>query len=122
VSEAEERLKHEEMERTAGRILASLPFGFWNGLFVRSYSTLWAQTLHRCFTPHGPGKRERIIEITDRIKLFRNRIAHHERLIHTDLHAQHKDLLKIVMWISPDARDWVAGQSQVLAVLRTRPG
>lgn len=120
IAEAEQRIQRDGNELTIGRIVASVPFGFWNGLFVRSYSQLWAQTLHRCF-PHGPGKRERVVEVTERIKLFRNRLAHHERVTHLPLRDRHDDLLKIVMWIDPDARDWILAQSRVLDAIAARP-
>lgn len=121
IADAERRIADDRNEVTVGRVVASVSFGFWNGLFVRSYSTLWARTLYRCFSPHGPGKRERVIEVTERVKAFRNRLAHHERLIHRDLRAHHDDLLKLAMWIDPDARDWIAGKSRVLAAIAARP-
>jgi hypothetical protein len=121
VADAEDRLTRDGQDVTTGRIVASVPFGFWNGLFTRVYSTLWAQTLHRCFAQHGPKKRGQVVEVTDSIKLFRNRLAHHERIIHNDLRARHDDLLKLAMWLDPDARDWIAVQSKVLAVLADRP-
>ena len=121
IAEAEQRISQDGDEVSVGRVVASVSFGFWNGLFVRSYSTLWAQTLYKCFTPHGPGKRERIIEVTERTKAWRNRIAHHDRLIHRDLRANHDDLLKIAMWIDPEARDWILARSRVPALIAARP-
>jgi hypothetical protein len=122
IAEAEARIAKDGNQPTIGRIIASVSFGFWNGLFVRSYSELWKQTLHQCFSPHGPGKRERVIETTERVKAFRNRIAHHERLIHRDLRAEHDALLKLSMWIDPAARDWIADRSRVLDLIARRPG
>jgi Abi-like protein len=121
IAEAEHRVAQDGNEPTIGRIVASVTFGFWSALFGRAYSTLWAQTLHRCFTPHGPKKRERVIELTERIKALRNRIAHHERLIHRDLLSQHDDLLKIAMWIDPAARNWIADNSRVRDLINRRP-
>jgi hypothetical protein len=121
IAEAEDRITKDGNEPTIGRIVASVSFGFWNGLFVRSYAQLWAQTLNRCFKPHGPGKRERVIEVTERIKALRNRIAHHERLIHRDLYAHHDDLIKMAMWIDPAARNWIADKSRVRDLIAARP-
>jgi hypothetical protein len=121
ITDAEERIRKDKLEVTPGRVIASVPFGFWNGLFGRAYTDLWAKTLHRCFVPHGPGKRERIIELTESVKLFRNRLAHQERVIHRNLRDRHDDLVKLVMWIDPEARDWVLGCSNVLVLLGARP-
>jgi hypothetical protein len=121
IAEAVDRLKRDKADVTTGRIIASVSFGFWNGLFVRSYSNLWAQTLNRCFAEHGPRKRERVVEATESIKIFRNRLAHHERIIQYDLRARHDDLVKLAMWIDPEAREWILGQSKVLELLGRRP-
>lgn len=42
----------------------------------------------------------------DGIRRLRNRIFHHERIIHwNDLPQQHKDLIETIGWISPDLED-----------------
>ena len=104
---------------TTARILASLPFGFWNGLLTRHYEKLWRSCLHRCF-PAARGRRQ-VVEVVERLRLFRNRLAHHERLMHLDLATRHDDLLNLAMWIDEDCRAWIAAQSRVPELLNDRP-
>ena len=42
----------------------------------------------------------------DKIRLLRNRIFHHERIIHwKDLREQHKDLQETIEWVSPELKE-----------------
>jgi hypothetical protein len=121
VAEAKRRIGQRGEDVTPGRVVAALPFGFWNALFGHGYETLWRQSLHLCFRPHGPRLRKDVVTITERIRLFRNRVAHHERLFHQNLLARHDDLIKLAMWIDPEIRDWVIQESRVRAVIDARP-
>jgi hypothetical protein len=43
-----------------------------------------------------------------RIRDLRNRVFHHERIIHwTDLDAQHTAILEVIGWITPELRQMV---------------
>lgn len=121
VTEAERRIVQRGDNVTAGRVIAQLPFGFWNALFGHDYEALWRRSLHHCFKPHGPSRRKDVAAHTERIRLFRNSVAHHERLFHKDLLTRHDDLLKLVMWIDPNARDWIAAKSRVPILVAARP-
>lgn len=122
INEAERRIVGAGNEATPGRVIAALPFGFWNALFGHGYEDLWRRCLHRCFRPNGPPHRKQVSTVTERVRLFRNRVAHHERLFHQDLRSRHDDLLKLAMWLDPSARDWILGGSRVLDVMASRPG
>jgi hypothetical protein len=121
VTEAERRIAQRGEDSTPGRVVAALPFGFWNALFGREYENLWRSCLHHCFRPHGPKLRKDVVTITERVRLFRNRVAHHERLFHQNLLARHDDLLKLAMWLDPEIRDWVLEESRVREVIDARP-
>lgn len=105
---------------TVGRVVASLPFGFWNGLLTRHYEDLWRQCLYKCFA--GAKGRKDVVAVMERVRLFRNRIAHHERLFHQDLMAKHDDLIKLAMWADIDCRTWIIAGSRVREVIAARPG
>jgi len=57
----------------------------------------------------------------EHMRLFRNRIAHHEPIHYRHLMADHERLLTIVGWISADFADWVAARSRVPALLAGKP-
>jgi hypothetical protein len=63
-------------------VVAALPFGFWSGLLApggsAQYETKYWQTfLHKAF-PQFLGPRSQLYRDVDSLRLFRNRIAHHE--------------------------------------------
>ena len=114
----------ERLERgtqiTRARVVAGVPFSFWSGLFGRQYDKLWRERLHKAF-PHGPGRRKDLPPRMLRIRLFRNRLAHHDSILGQDVCATHEDMLTIVGWVDPDARKWLEGRSSVTAVLARKP-
>lgn len=57
----------------------------------------------------------------DRLHGMRNRVAHHEPLILTDLIAYHRIAARLVRAIDSDLGSWVAGVSRIPAVARSKP-
>jgi hypothetical protein len=114
----------ERLERgtqiTRARVVAGVPFGFWAGLFGRPYDELWRERLHKAF-PHGPGRRKDLPPRMLRIRLFRNRLAHHDSILGQDVSVIHEDMLTIAEWIDPAARGWLEEHSSVPAVIARRP-
>lgn len=95
---------------TPGRVVAELQFGFWTSLFEAHYE------LHTPFLPGGikavfPHMPKSLHKRKDRkndlehIRVLRNRVLHHERIVHwRDLDAQHDLILNVIGWISPPLR------------------
>ena len=85
-------------------------FGFWTGFFNKAHAgTGIGHYLAQQAFPRAP-RAGRDLKKLDarwrRIRDLRNRIFHHERIIHfADLAAQHAAILEIVDWISPELRD-----------------
>lgn len=105
---------------TRGRVVAGVSFGFWAGLFSKTYEELWRQHLRHAF-PHGSIVRR---DLTQRMRLlqrFRNRIAHHDCLLKQDIAARADDMLLIAGWIDPHAARWLARRTRVPALLGERP-
>jgi len=105
---------------TRARVVAGVPFGFWAGLFGRPYDELWRERLYKVF-PHGPGRRKDLPPRMLRIRLFRNRLAHHDSILGQDVSAVHEDMLTLAGWIDPSARSWLEERSNVLATIVGRP-
>ncbi len=92
-----------------GRVVAELQFGFWTSMFQDEY-----QQLADGFLPGGIKEtfpnlpkslhnRKRIKGDLDRMRNLRNRVFHHERIVHWhDLREQHALILDFVQWISSD--------------------
>jgi CRISPR-associated endonuclease Cas1 len=98
LSEARQKLLAERKLVTPGRMVAELHFGFWTGFFNKSHAgTGLGHALARLAFAHAP-RPERDLKKLDarwkRIRDLRNRIFHHERIIHwKDLGAQHSSIV-----------------------------
>ncbi len=88
-------------------IVAELQFGFWISLFDKKYynTAIPAAILKNAFALVP--KHERTPQIQkakwDKIRVLRNRVFHHERIIHwNDLATQHVNILNAIKLISPE--------------------
>ena len=57
---------------------------------------------------------------TESLRLFRNRIAHHEPIFGRHLAADHASILLVAGWLEPDVRRWIADHSRVPGTLARR--
>ena len=111
LGEARQKLQTHGKPVTPGRMVAELQFGFWTGFFNKSHGgTGLGHALASQAFAHAP-RPERDMKKLDarwkRIRDLRNRVFHHERIIHwTDLDAQHAAILEIVGWMNPPLRDF----------------
>lgn len=117
LSAAREELRRAEKAETPGGMVAELSFGFWTGLFEVRYehprhglSLLWPGLLRRALPRlpkqidgrHG-NQRHAVYGRLTRIRKLRNRVFHHERILHwTDLDRQHASIVETIAWISPE--------------------
>lgn len=94
---------------TPGSVISELTFGFWTSFFNKYYAQqkLGALLCRQSF-PHAPAAERNIKNLNVRwthIRKLRNRVFHHERIIHwKDLTAQYQQLLDIIDWMSPELR------------------
>lgn len=107
-----------------GQIVATLTFDFWSNLFRPEYDRpLWQVNLPRAL-PHAPkGTTRAVVQILVRdINHLRNRIAHHEPLLHQPVRARHADIVALTGFISPTMSRWLKHFSTVATVTRNKPG
>lgn len=103
-----------------GKVVAELSFGFWRYLSVKRLDTsLWVPHLHKGFQP-GVSRRA-VDEPIGRVHALRNRVAHHEPLLRTDLHQRHHDLLTVAHLISHELGTYLASTSSCVSVINQRP-
>jgi Abi-like protein len=105
--------KIDQDEPSNGAIVAELPFGFWVGLLgPKNENEIWRKALHKAFAHRPRGTERKIVHnALDSIRRLRNRIAHHEKILHRDLRANHATILEIAGWCCPVTRDWIASLS-----------
>lgn len=93
-----------------GGVVAELSFGFWTSLFEPHYeinTPFLPGGIKRVFPflPKSLHKRKDRKADLESIRLLRNRVFHHERIIHwTDLDAKHQLILDVLSWIHPELR------------------
>jgi hypothetical protein len=104
-----------------GRMVAELHFGFWTGFFNKSHAqTGLGHAIAANAFPHAP-RTERNLRKFDarwkRIRDLRNRVFHHERIIHwVDLDAQHTAILEIIQWASPELQQMAVALDRFTAI------
>ncbi|MDH3050081.1 hypothetical protein QEN42_09365, partial [Gordonia alkanivorans] len=103
------------------QIIAGLSFGFWPQLFGPKHEDLWRAALNRALPGADRNLRKSVSAKLDRIRPFRNRLAHHDSLLTQDIMFHLQEMLTLVEWINPDARRWVEAHERVSAVYKKRP-
>ncbi len=103
-------------EPTPGRIVSALTFSFWVSLLSPGSEVLWQTTLHRIARREdGKGlRRKDLAAPMARIRTLRNRVAHHEAIIHWNLPKHYSNIMQLTFWLSPAAGDWCKRHSRFL--------
>ncbi len=110
VAKAKAKIAKDNKQVTAARVVAELQFGFWTSLFEAHYEqkTPFLPGAYKGVFPHLPKslhkRKERKADL-ETIRHLRNRVFHHERIVHwQDLDDQHLLILDIISWVSPELR------------------
>jgi hypothetical protein len=120
VSELEKKLIREKKPVSPGRIIGGLSFGFWTSMYTKGYNDLWLDQFHVIFkTPSSGLQRKAVQSNLNSVRDLRNRMAHHEPLLHPGLVQKHEDILAIVGWMCPETEQWVRAHSQFMDLWRT---
>jgi hypothetical protein len=115
---AVERLEKDKT-MTRSRVVAGLSFGFWSGLFGPRYEELWRQSLRHVF-PHAKERKDLSTRM-DALRRFRNRLAHHDSILHQAVGDRLEDMLRIGGYIDPAASAWLQATSRVTSLVAARP-
>lgn len=114
---AEQSLKRDGKTVNLGRMVAELNFGFWVSVLAPRYETsLWRPCLRNAFPARPRGmERKDIQKALNALRRLRNRVAHHEPIVHRDLKRDHALILSLLSCVCPHTADWIKGQSRVAA-------
>ncbi|RUM94717.1 MAG: hypothetical protein DSZ28_01680 [Thiothrix sp.] len=119
------RRKAKEHE-TTGSVVAGLRFAFWEKMLTNRHVKIWEEQFPIVFT--GWNDRRPILdsvkycrEEAERIRKFRNRIAHHEPIFSRNLNTDYKRLIEMLNLINPAVGDWIRRVSTVEDILGERP-
>ena len=115
ISAVRNRLQREGKPDSRDQIIAGLTFGFWVKLLGKRYIQLWKDVLHKAFFDSGTQKRPSVQEVrllTNGLRAFRNRIAHHDYMRDHNIPALMEDIFKLVEYISPEYAEWMREPEQ----------
>ena len=108
LSSAKKALTQQSKPLETGRIIAELSFGFWTSLLGPSYSNkIWFPLkLWMAFPAKSCGRKETYKRL-DKIRLLRNRVAHHESILARNLRQDVLEITEVISWICPTTSEWV---------------
>jgi len=118
LAKARRDLAENRKAETPGAIVAALTFGYWTSMLGREYENLWQTTL-KDIARKADGKglrRKDLAAPLGPIRALRNRLAHHETVLHWDLPKHYASVLQLTEWLSPVAADWCKACSRFEAL------
>ena len=125
VDRVKSKIERAKKKIAPGRVVAELQFGFWTSIFEAHYEEV-ARFLPKGikgvfrYMPKQLHNRHRIKRQLEQIRNLRNRVFHHERIIHwTDLEQQHEGILQVISWISPELSEMAKTLDRFLIVRRS---
>ena len=114
-------------QATTGKVIAELPFGFWEHLFVAGYDpVLWTPHINGAF-PNLPialapfQARGDIRSRLANLRKLRNRIAHHEPLMKLPLAARVQDIQTVVGYRCNATASWAMTTHDALTLFNAPP-
>ncbi|HEX8244759.1 MAG TPA: hypothetical protein VF541_14730 [Longimicrobium sp.] len=130
VERAKRQLGGDPRSQTEGHLIGKLDFGFWVALCREPYADtradgprLWPRALQLAFArrPANVTTRAEIFHRFDRIRVFRNRLAHHEPVWDRDYLREHEHVVESLAWMSPKLADAVRATSPAAETFRRGP-
>lgn len=120
IAGARERVKQKGKRASDGQTISELSFGFWRFLITKKLTSLWPD-LATGF-PHAPDRRRETVEAPlSRLHVFRNRLAHHQRVWSHAPAERYEDLLTLAGYIDPALPGWIEATSKVQRALAAKP-
>lgn len=112
---------------TTGKVVAELKFVFWEKMLTKRFdNNIWSQQFFTSF-PGAPQQdgfetaRDNCRSEIESLRLFRNRIAHHEPIFARTLHEDLDRIARLVKWRNPVAANWLANIEPVSVLISNRP-
>lgn len=110
-----------------GKVIAELKFAFWCHLFISRYQgRVWDLHIRHSF-PNLPAAysamqaRQAIQRQIDPLRLFRNRIAHHEPILAEPLPARKLSIQSLVTWRSAELANWYSSWETITPNMLIKP-
>jgi hypothetical protein len=112
---------------STGKVIAELKFAFWCKLFTAGQDQhIWNVHLHMVF-PFVPlpltvaAARKKLYDDMESLRIFRNRIAHHEPIFSYPLNDCQTRIARLIKLRCGDTEQWLTQWETVSAALAMRP-
>ncbi|KQQ21991.1 hypothetical protein ASF48_01780 [Rathayibacter sp. Leaf299] len=103
-----------------GHVVAEVKASFWEGMLVNRYHrSLWEPALRFAF-PMFTGRRGELHGRMERLRLLRNRAAHHEPVHARDLMVDHRYMCELALYVDPDLAEWIRSHSRLPGIVAAR--
>ena len=133
VNAVKSKLRRTRNNFEASDVVAALVFGFWVSLLGTGghldtggqadyQMTLWRPALRKIFPFRHELTRKQAHVPLHHLRIFRNRIAHHEPIFQRDLASDYERILEVAGWISPATATWIKCHNRVPELLKQRNG
>jgi hypothetical protein len=112
---------------STGKVIAELTFGFWCKMFTAGQDQhIWNAYLHTVFPfiplpLTVPSARKMLYENMEALRLFRNRIAHHEPIIGYPLAQLQRRIERLIMLRCQETSGWLDQWEMMSALLAAPP-
>jgi len=112
---------------TVSKVVSELNFAFWEKVFTQGQdSRIWDAHLRTVLPGIPTGltvaqARAKIFLDLERIRKFRNRIAHHEPIFARNLPSEYASIRGLVEYRRPDAANWLDKVERVSGLIAIRP-
>lgn len=110
-------------DMTTDHLVSGLSLGFWQHLLTKNYEgVFWPISFATCF-PNKPASisRQALYEKIDKLRVFRNRIAHHKPIFDRSPKAEYNSLLEIIRWVSEETHWFTTLLSRVDQTINAKP-
>lgn len=113
--------------RTTGKVIPELSFVFWQKMFTGRYDTrIWIPHLCRTLPNLEADQtvaqsRKRIYADLERVRLLRNRIAHHEPIFSRVLEDDYQVILRLVTYRCKLTADWLHSNQKATEAIEAKP-
>ena len=107
---------------TSGGMTAELNFGFWVNMLLSRHELVFWPNLHASFSDlPATVTYDRLYRRCDAVRDFRNRVFHHEPILHLNITKEYSQIMELIAWLSPDKAKWIKPYSRVMVVARQKP-
>lgn len=118
IGEARSRASLSKSEPSSDDLVAELSFGFWLNFLGKRYQAIHADLTSRLAGLKGRNIRP-VPELASRVRVIRNRVAHHHRILHRDISRDWEDIKALAKVIDPRLEAFIASTSQTPRLLES---